>query len=144
MSWSSRSAVMMLNQWRQILLHRTSGVSLKGKKTGLDFTCPWFWDETYRLGNTVIEHMDEISLRDRNVSGVYSWSVTKEFNDSLGLYRTKTQITKLVAGKDSRELKDDYMIEQKERKREIDDANAAAAFALSAKKSKISSPGDDQ
>ncbi|KAF7940087.1 uncharacterized protein EAE98_000214 [Botrytis deweyae] len=88
--------------------------------------------------------MDEISLRDRNVSGVDSSSVTIEFNDSLGVYRTETQIKKLVSGKDYRELKDNYMIEQKERKREIEDANAAAAFAFLAKKSRISSFGDDQ
>ncbi|TGO31703.1 hypothetical protein BHYA_0428g00020 [Botrytis hyacinthi] len=144
MNWISRSSVMMLNQWRQTMLLRTSGVPLEGREAGLSFTCPWSSDEKYKLGNIIIEHMEEPSLRDRKVSGVDFVSVTKEFNDNLGLYRTKTQVEKLVADNDPRELKDDYIMEQNERKREVEAMNATAAYAFSAKKSRISSLDDDQ
>ncbi|KAF7918750.1 uncharacterized protein EAE97_011845 [Botrytis byssoidea] len=97
----------------------------------------------WTLRNSV--HMDEPSLRDGDVSRVDFSSVTKEFNDTLGVYRTKTQIKKLVADNDPRELKDDYMMEQNERKREIEVTNAtAAAYAFSAKKLRISSFDEDQ
>ncbi|TGO47300.1 hypothetical protein BCON_0284g00020 [Botryotinia convoluta] len=141
MNWNSQNAVIALNQWRQTMLHRTSGVSLKGKNTGLCFTCAWSSDEKYKLGNIIIERLDETSLHNRDYSDWDFSSVTKEFNDTLGVYRTKTQIKKFVDGKDVRKSKDDYIQEQnkRKRKREIEGTNATAAFALSANKSRISS-----
>ncbi|KAF5876403.1 uncharacterized protein Bfra_002807 [Botrytis fragariae] len=144
MKWNSRNAVTALNQWRQIMLHRTSGAPLEGKKTGLGFNCAWSSEEQYKLGNIMIKRLDETSLRTKTYSKVDFSSVTKEFNDTLGVYRNKKQIKKFVNGKDVRRLKDDYMREQNERKREMEDTNATAAFALSAKKSRISSFDDDQ
>lgn len=142
--WTARNSVMMLNEWRKTMLLRTSGVPLEVGAKERSLTCPWSSDEKFKLGKIIIKHMDEPSLRDGDVSGVDFSSVTKEFNNTLGIYRTKAQIRKLVAGKNPRELKNDYMIEQSERKRAIEATNATAAYASSAKKLRISSFDDDQ
>ncbi|KAF7883959.1 hypothetical protein EAF00_011271 [Botryotinia globosa] len=127
------------------MLLTTSEVSLGGGEMGLDFIFPWSSEEKCKLGNIIIKHMDEPSLRDGDMSGVDFSSVIKEFNDTLGVYRTKTQIKKLVANNDPRELKDDYMMEQNEIKREIEVTNATAAvYAFSKKKLRISSFDKDQ
>ncbi|TGO07737.1 hypothetical protein BTUL_0250g00080 [Botrytis tulipae] len=143
--WTLRNSVVMLNQWRQTMLLRTSGVPLEGREPGLSFTFPWSSEEKCKLGNIIIKHMDELSLRNGDVSGVDFSSVTKEFNDTLGVYRTKNQIKKLVANNDPRALKDDYIMEQNEIKREIEVTNATAAvYAFSKKKLRISSFDEDQ
>ncbi|TGO17647.1 hypothetical protein BPAE_0416g00040 [Botrytis paeoniae] len=137
MRWESQDDVIALNQWRQMMLHRTSGVPLERKEMGLSFNCAWSWGEKYKLGNIIIKRVDETRLRNKDYSEVDFSSVTKDFNDNLGVYRTKNQIKRFVDGKDVTKFIDDYIKEQDKRKRKMKDANATAEFALSAKNSRI-------
>ncbi|KAM0313032.1 hypothetical protein ACHAO8_005806 [Botrytis cinerea] len=139
--WKSRDDVTVLNQWRKLMLHRTSGIPLKGEKAEPSLTYAWSWDERHRLANILIKRTSINSLRKKNYSGVDFSSVFEEFNDTLNIYRSETQIKRFAEKNNLSKFTDDYI--EEENKRRIDSANDTAS-AFASKRPRISSSGSSQ
>ncbi|KAM0155348.1 hypothetical protein ACHAQE_006798 [Botrytis cinerea] len=139
--WKSRDDVTVLNQWRKLMLHRTSGIPLKGEKAEPSLTYARSWDERHRLANILIKRTSINSLRKKNYSGVDFSSVFEEFNDTLNIYRSETQIKRFAEKNNLSKFTDDYI--EEENKRRIDSANDTAS-AFASKRPRISSSGSSQ
>ncbi|CCD34503.1 predicted protein [Botrytis cinerea T4] len=119
----------------------TSGIPLKGEKAEPSLTYAWSWDERHRLANILTKRTSINSLRKKNYSGVDFSSVFEEFNDTLNIYRSETQIKRFAEKNNLSKFTDDYI--EEENKRRIDSANDTAS-AFASKRPRISSSGSSQ
>lgn len=141
MRWKSLDDVTALNQWRKLMFRRTSGVPLKVEKAEPSLTYAWSWDEWHRLGNILIKRMSRNSLRKKNYSRVNFSSVSEEFNNTLDIYRSETQIRTFADKNKLSKFTDDYI--EEENKRRTDSANNTAS-AFASKRPRVSSSGGSQ